>query len=394
MLSRVRDPSLRIVYLTILILGVAYGLAVSIVAVFLESRGVDKLAIGSLAIFFAGGIALGSLPAGALVKRFTPKPVLVVALVGFAAAAILFPLGKSFAAYAAARFFDGFFSVGVWVASETVLLARAPREDKAFCTSLYAISLAAGYVIGPIVAYLIVPAIGHPATFVSAGVLAIVTAAFVALRLPGGAAQPEGETPAEGSPGALPALEVFRRIRASCLATFSYGYFQASVVLFLPLFLIQRGMSERETVILPAFFAAGMLLFSNYAARLGDRHGHLAVMRALGVVGTIAILSFLGFRASIPLYTLVFVAGASLASVSPVSLALQGLVTPAEDLPRAGGFYNASYALGMLIGPFVSGWLFEKVSGAVMVLHYAILWSVFVVATIAWRRDDPHTRRV
>jgi MFS family permease len=390
LLSRVRDPSLRIVYLTILILGVAYGLAVSIVAVFLESRGVDKLAIGSLAIFFAGGIALGSLPAGALVKRFTPKRVLVVALLGFATAAILFPLGKSFAAYATARFFDGFFSVGVWVSSETILLARAPREDKAYCTSLYAISLAAGYVIGPIVAYLIVPAIGRPATFVTAGGLALATAAFVAVFLRGGPAHDEA-TSGEGS--GLPALEILRRIRASCLATFSYGYFQASVVLFLPLFLIQRGMSERETVILPAFFAAGMLLFSNYAARLGDRHGHLAVMRALGVVGTIAILSFLAFRASIPLYTLVFVAGASLASVSPVSLALQGLVTPAEDLPRAGGFYNASYALGMLIGPVISAWLFQQVSGAAMVLHYAILWAVFIVATIVWRRDDPHARR-
>ena len=43
----------------------------------------------------------------------------------------------------------------------------------------------------------------------------------------------------------------------------------------------KKGIEEARTILIPAFFAAGMLLFSNYAGRLGDRRGHLGVMRAL-----------------------------------------------------------------------------------------------------------------
>src|SRR5690349_22235369 len=40
-------------------------------------------------------------------------------------------------------------SVGVWVSSETILLTRARREHKAYVTSIYAIAIAVGYVLGP-----------------------------------------------------------------------------------------------------------------------------------------------------------------------------------------------------------------------------------------------------
>jgi hypothetical protein len=85
---------------------------------------------------------------------------------------------------------------------------------------------------------------------------------------------------------------VFWRIKMSCLATFSYGYFQASVVLFLPLYLIERGITEHETIIMPTFFALGMLLFANAAAQQGDKRGHLAMMRILGIVGTVTRIAF------------------------------------------------------------------------------------------------------
>ena len=88
-------------------------------------------------------------------------------------------------------------------------------------------------------------------------------------------------------------------------------------------------------------------------------------------------------------YAVGFVAGASLASVSPVSLALQGLVIPEHELSRAGGLYNASYAVGMLVGPPIAGALFTKLGGPAMITHFAVLWALFVALTIVFRRDDP-----
>jgi predicted MFS family arabinose efflux permease len=115
-------------------------------------------------------------------------------------------------------------------------------------------------------------------------------------------------------------------------------------------------------------------------------------MRVLGSIGTAAILSFVLTRNEIVVYGLVFIAGASLAALSPVSLGLQGRVLPPRDLQRGGGLYNAAYGLGMCVGPPISGTLFKRVDGDAMILHFAGLWAAFVLATVLWRKDDPRVR--
>lgn len=406
MLARIPDRNIRVIYVTILMLGVAYGLAISLIGTYLEKRGLKKEEIGSLAIWFAGGIVTLSVPVGSFVRRLGGKRVLVGSLLGYAITVTAFPFMPGYYSMGGLRFLDGAFSVGVWVASETILLSRAPPRDKAYATSLYAISLALGYVIGPILSRGIAPTFGTTAAFVSAGALSALTALFVVARLdhdePGALAhESEAGEPSDAAKSGAEASQavslttgaIFNRIKTSCLATFSYGYFQASVVLFLPLFLKEsKGLSEDDTIIVPAFFAAGMLLFANLAARVGDRVGHLLVMRSLGIIGTLTIGGFIVVQSHVLVYALVFLAGASLASVSPVSLALQGSVVPSRDLSRAGGLYNASYALGMLVGPPITSQIYGKVSGEAMVKHFGVLWAIFVVFTIVFRKDDPRAR--
>jgi MFS family permease len=398
-LARVRsidDPAIRVVYWTILGLGTSYGLAISLVSVFLEQRGVPPSRIGDLAIFFALGLVLMAMPSGYLIRRLGTKPLLVGSLLGYAAAVALFPAVDSFAGFAVLRFFDGAFSVCVWVSSETVLLARAPRAEKAWYMSFYAIALALGYVLGPAISAVVVLVASKAASFVAAGALAALTAAFVALRLDRRQANQtsdEGDsTAAARAESSLSLGTIAWRIKMCALATFSYGYFQASLVLFLPLYLQSRGHTETNIILTPAFFAAGMLLFANQAAKLGDRYGHLLLMRILGSIGVLAIVGFLFVETVALVFASAFVAGASLASVSPVSLALQGAVIPERDLSRAGGLYNAAYAGGMLVGPKITGELFRGVGGQGMLLHFAAIWTGFVVLTVVFRKDDPRSR--
>jgi MFS family permease len=397
-LRTIDDPAIRVVYWTILGLGTSYGLAISLVSVFLEQRGIGPDRIGDLAIFFALGLVLLAIPSGYLIRRVGTKPLLVGSLLGYAAAVALFPAVDSFTGFAVLRFFDGAFSVCVWVSSETVLLARAPRSEKAWYMSFYAIALALGYVLGPAISAVVVLVASKEASFVAAGTLAALTAGYVALRLDARQANQtsgEGDTSGATASAERPALAIGTiawRMKMCAFATFSYGYFQASLVLFLPLYLKARGHTETNIILTPAFFAAGMLLFANQAAKLGDRHGHLLLMRILGSVGVVAIVGFLFVETVALVFASAFVAGASLASVSPVSLALQGAVVPERDLSRAGGLYNAAYAAGMLVGPKITGELFRTVGGRGMLLHFAAIWTVFVVLTVVFRQDDPRSR--
>ena len=161
-------------------------------------------------------------------------------------------------------------------------------------------------------------------------------------------------------------------------------------MLFLPLYLTHdKGIERTQTIAIPAFFAAGMLLFSNVAGRLGDRFGHLLVMRVLAAVGGAMVLAFIGLGSFAPMAAAVFVAGATLASISPVSLALQGVVTAPRDYDRANSIYNAFYAAGILLGPPLSGLIFARWGGAAMLLHLAAMWAAFVGFAAAFAADDP-----
>lgn len=398
LLRRIPDRNIWVIYAAILLLGIAYGVSIAVLAIHLDAHKIPKLAMGGLAAAFALGIVSLSIPSGALVQRFGAKKTLLVALVGYSACVSVFPFLTTTTALSIARFFDGAFSVGIWVSAETALLSRSDKANKAFVMSLYAMSLAVGYVLGPILATGVVSAAGTGGTFVVAGALAFVAAIIVLFRFDGAAAttSESGEAHTGDDDGeTTPALAVLWKTKTSCLATFSYGYFQASVVLFLPLFLIEaKHIPEGRTILITAFFAAGMLLSSSIVSRLGDRYGHLLVMTVLGGIGGTMVASFVLLSSFEAMCAAVFVAGATLASISPVSLALQGVIVRQRDLGRANAFYNAAYAAGMLLGPPISSLLFTRMGGAEMLLHLAALWAVFVAFSIVFASDDPRRSRM
>ena len=396
-LQRVRDPATRVVYVASLLVGTGYGVSIALTALRLKALGFGKPDIGSLAAIFACGIVATSLPMGLLLQRFTAKTILVLSLAGYAACVGVFPFLESGVAIAAARFFDGAFSVATWVCFETVLLRRAEAHQKAYVMSLYAIAVALGYVVGPFLAKGIAAFAPLRMAFLASSVLATAACLVVAVRLDRAAA--ERPIAGEGGGASLAArapeatLRVLRRVRTSLFGTFAYGYFQASVVLFLPLYLIDtKGIAESRTILVPAFFAAGMLLFSNYAGKVGDRVGHLLVMRTLATIGAVMVASFVWLTSWPLMCVAIFVAGATLATISPVSLALQGRVVDAASYGRANSIYNAFYAAGMLLGPPVSSRLFERFGGGAMLGHLAALWAAFVAFTIVFWRDDPAAR--
>jgi predicted MFS family arabinose efflux permease len=393
---KINDPNVIRIYLTTLGLGTAYGMAISVIAVFLDDHGYKETQIGWLAAWFASGIMVTAVLSGHLVSRLSAKVVLVGALFTYAVTVALFPFAPSFGAIAALRFFDGAASVCVWVASETILLARAERKIKAFITSIYAMSIAVGYGVGSMGAFLAADVLPNERIFLVSGAITIVTALFVAFRLDRSSDTHRDETEA-GAPPAVaeraPLGVLISRIKASCFATFCYGYFQSSVVLFLPLFMKgEKGIAPERTRLITFFFAGGMLLATNVAGRLGDRHGHLRVMRVLAIVGTVMIASFVWLNGLPAMAIAVFVAGASLASISPLSLALQGLVT--REYSRATSIYNAFYAAGMLLGPPISSQIFYRHGGGPMLYHLAALWVAFIVFAQIFRRDDPALARV
>jgi hypothetical protein len=55
-LSKIKDKNIWTIYLAILVLGIAYGISISLIAHHLDLRGFKKEELGSLAAWFALGI--------------------------------------------------------------------------------------------------------------------------------------------------------------------------------------------------------------------------------------------------------------------------------------------------------------------------------------------------
>lgn len=392
MLQRIRDRNIWLIDAAILSVGVAYGMAISILSVFLDAKGYSKADIGVLAAWFALGIVSFSLPMGSLIRRFSARTTLIASLVGYAAMVSLFPfVVESPWLAGVVRFFDGAASVGIWISCETIVLDRAETEQKAFVTTLYAIAIGIGYMVGPFLAKAVVAAAAFVHVFLVAGVISLITAVVVALRL-----DPDVRHEDErGRPKSqTPIRRLAWKIKTSCFGTFAYGYFQSSVVLFLPLYLVSsKGVAEADTILIPGFFALGMLVFTNMAGRLGDRFGHLLLMRVLGAAGTFTVVGFVMLDDYWMMCATVTMAGMTLAAISPISLALQGVIVDPPDYSRSNAIYNAFYAAGMLFGPPLSSRIFDAYGGAAMLYHLSALWAGFVLFTIIFWRDDPAVQR-
>lgn len=389
---------LRPLYRGTYVFGVACGISLALTPLVLAGAGFSKEQMGTLALFFAAGLVLFSLPAGKLLSRFGAKRVLSLALAGYAVCVAVFPLMSDYWSIATVRFFDGACSICIWVGSETVVLARSDPKRKAHLTSLYAIWLACGYVTGPLLARLLAPLLSHLQLFWLAGAVGMAGVAYWSrhpLSTKSATAQnAEQELVVESADAGLPLGRLLWGIKTSCFAVFSYGYFQAAVVLFLPLYLMEsKGVPEQDTIVLPGLFCLGMLLCSNWAGKRADRWGHLLVMTVLSGLGMTCVLGFVFVHNYLVMCGLVFSAGATLAAMSPIALALTGIVVPRGQLGRANGLYNTFYASGILFGPPAASFVFARFGGAMMLFHLAALWALFVAFALLFFADDPAWRR-
>jgi len=398
------DPNVSHLYRATFLFGIACGITIALSSLHLDALGFTKQEIGTLAAWFASGIVGMSIPAGALIRRFSARTTLLVFMLGYAICVAVFPYLRGYAPIAICRIGDGACAAGIWVSSETILLSRADAKHKAHLTSLYAIWLSSGYIVGPLLAKGVTAVLPMHSAFLLAGAVAVASTLYIWLRFADdglgreqaapareGALHPESSALAEKPTSPW---RILWRIKNSCFGTFCYGYFQASVVIFLPLYLIEaKDIPLERTIILPGLFCLGMLLSSNAAGRLADRIGHLLMMRMLSVGGTIMIFAFVFLDSYLLMCAAVVLAGATLAAMSPISLALQGVVTAQKDYSRSNAIYNAFYAIGMLAGPPVSSILFDNHSGRAMLYHLAALWSAFIVFTLIFMYDDPAARR-
>jgi MFS family permease len=389
--ARLPDRNLWVVYRTMIVLSTAYGIALAVMPMVLQHRGLHADVVGELASFFALGLVLFAAPSGAVIRRFSARWTLAVSIVGYGVMIGIIPLLGSYTSLAIDRFVDGLFSMGAWMSGETLVLWRAPKADKALATSLSASFTMSGYPIGAAISFGISGVLSPEHRFVLAGGIACLAAIVCATGLDPDPKLPHHEPEVAGaSASSRGVLELAWRIKTSCAATFASGFFQSSGALFIPRFLVdERHVPEEQASLVVGLVGLGMLLFASPAGRLGDRIGHLRVMRMLAMLGLLGMLAFLVLDSFALMCVVIVIAGGAITAMPPLSLALQGVIAQPDEYTRTNSIFNVFFASGLVVGPFLTGRVFHAFGGSAILWLFAGLWAVFVALSLVFRRDDP-----
>jgi MFS family permease len=336
--------------------------------------GLSKSGAGVLAISYAVGTVIGSLPGGWLVGRIGPKATVLVGLALFTLASLAFGVANTIGLLDAARFVQGVGGAFTWAAGMAWLMAVAApdRRGQVIGTALGAAVV--GLLLGPVIGGL-ATAIGDTAVFSGVAVIALALAGW-AWSVPG--------VDADRGPG----LSVLRSAFRHRTVVFSFWLFVLPSVfagvleVLVPLRLSELGANG--VAIGAAFLAASVfeVVLNPVSGRWSDARGRVPVIR-VGLAGAFVMAIVLPLPGSALLVAAVLVA--AVAAVGVIWTPAMALVSEAAE--KAGveqglafAIANLGWAAGHIVGGGGGAALADATADAVPYALLALLCGLTLAA--------------
>lgn len=408
------SPSLRsplaIIFLTVFIDLVGFGIVLPLLPTYAKSFGASGLTVGCIMAAYSAMQFLFAPAWGALSDRIGRRPVLLVSTAGASLSYLLFAFGSSMSGHAAlwvilaSRIFAGICGANLTVA-QAYIADITPPEDSAKRMGLIGMAFGLGFIIGPMVAIAGQWMFGKTGPgWLAAGICAANFAAAV-VRLP------ESWKPGGSPPVQRTRLGQVRHVMESpalgflvlvfFLATFGFTCFESNLSILVT---HNYQLSEHEALkvgavlfsfagIIGAFVQAGPV--GKLVKRLGEPRlvaGSLLVF-AIGLLpmpwlhGTVGLTWGNLFSAHGGSWWLLlfFVALIAIGSglTRPPLFALLQKAAPASERGLTFGVAQSGASLARIIGPIFAGWLYDRHPSWPYVTCAAI---ALVTGVVAWKR--------
>ncbi len=372
-------PGLPVVYLTVFIDLVGFGIILPQLPYYAEAFGATGVWVGALLTAYSATQFLGASFLGRLSDRIGRRPVLLASLAGSAVSLVLSGLATSLATLVLARALAGLFG-GSIAAAQAYVADSTTLEERARYMGFLGASIGLGFVLGPALGSGLARYGFGTAAFVAAG-LAAANLVFGLFRLPETHGPERRHLPASRPDlshlvAALRHPSMGRLLAATFLATLAFVAMEATFAL----------LAEHRFGLDPArlglvFTYVGVVivvvqggLVGPLAARFGER--------ALAVAGALLMAVGLGALPAAPgLPGVLVLLGLLAAGQGLTSPMLSTLLSRAADEDEQGGTLGLGQSLAAAaraIGPLGAGWLFDRAMGA----PYAASAAVMVVAAV------------
>ena len=354
-------------------IGLQAGVALPLVPLALERRGVDNFTIGIVAAAWAVGMLLTAPYIPRLAARLGAVPFIVGAVVGGSLLTVAYTLTDDIVAWFFITLLHGVMGGIPWVVSEIWMNVVVEENRRGRVMATYAILVALGLALGPFLLQ-VVGVYGSRPFLVCAGL-----ALLVALPLlPYWRSAPAIEDAADSG-----YLAVVRGAPLAMLAGFSCGLGEQVAFSFLPVYAVGAGVSPETGALWLSTFVLGNVLLQWPIGWLADHVDRRAVLAGCTLASMLLVIALSLVPAqSLGVLGVVGLWGGLSFAIYPVGLALLGLHFGAGDMARANTAFSMLYILGGLGGRPLAGAAMDLVGDPGLGWTLAVFYAVAGVAAL------------
>lgn len=365
---------------------VAYSVAVPVLPDLSRTFGASPTVIGLLFASFGVTLLTVSIPTGAFSDRVGRKAPMVGGLIALALATLLFAFATSLPWLFAARLVQGAADAITWVVGFALIADRYGPDERGRMSGIVLSGTSVAFMVGPSIGGWLYEMGGIRAPFLLVAALsAAVALAFVWLDVPPAVAETE--------PVPLRAVLRSRPVLACTMVVIAISGTLTMQEPVLPLFLNARlGLGPARLGLLFGCAAVASAILHPVYGRLADRWGARRMM-LLGLPLVACVLPLINLAWSYPSAIGFFVLNTfAVALVITPSLAFMAEAVSGAGVGSFGvgyGLYNMAWGAGLLAGPAIAGFVYERAGYLVLTLGWApmLLLVSLVLARQSAARD-------
>ena len=364
------------------ILQIGFGLITPIFPFYIVELGVGATELGVLAASFALTRILLAGPLGRASDKVGRKPVLLIALFGFAISNLIYAFAETILVMILARALEGAISAGFYPAANAFVSDMTIPENRGTAMGYLSTGNMVGFVVGPSLGGFLAEFLGIRLPFVIAAFVTLGTLLLVYVLVK----EPPRRVLAEDyDKYRVPVLKVFSRNKRSysVLAVsmfanmFSIGILEVAFMLdavqrfeFTPLQIgIFFGVLGIITII-------GNIVFG----RASDRLGRKWLIVAGTLIGAMSLFMFMVATDSVGFYIAGAILGVAISMRGPTIQAMIADLTDQTAYGSVMGAFGAVSNAAYVVGPILGGMMYDSSGDSISSL--ALAGSVSVVVTL------------
>jgi multidrug resistance protein len=342
------------------------GIIMPVFARRLGEFGEGVEALGLMTMSFALAQLIASPFMGTLADRIGRRPLVLIALLAFAATNIGYLLTDSAASFITVRALGGIFTAGLFPAAMSIVADIVPREARAQWIGFVMAGYGVGFIFGPALGGFLYDEWGFSAPFlISAGsaVLALVAAFILVPETRPKSVRGRGESgqclDAEPQPESSrsfwvslpkPVYVFLLLLFLDFIGSFAFAFVEPQMIFF---FYDELGWSTTSFGVIVGVYGLAMVIGQMFLGRASDRFGRKPVI-VLGLLLTSTLYAGMAFSTSYAIIVIIcIISGLGSALTAPALSAFYLDITPEQHRSRILGIKESALALGGVMGPLL-----------------------------------------